>query len=110
MHHPATNSLVTLLARLIVGERSNFKIFLRTRKIMVMHNNERGECCLRTLVDRKRKHYNDAVDVVVRLHDPTDQVPNARHLRVQHTFSPMMSLELRSSRVLRESFVSTTAW
>ena len=24
-----------------------------------------------------------AVDVVVRLHDPTDQVPNARHLRVQ---------------------------
>ena len=35
-----------------VGERSNFKIFLRTRKIMVMHNNERGECCPRTLVDR----------------------------------------------------------
>ena len=25
-----------------VGERSNFKIFLRTRKIMVMHSNERG--------------------------------------------------------------------
>ena len=25
MHHPATNSLATLLARLIVGERSNFK-------------------------------------------------------------------------------------
>ena len=38
-----------------VGERSNFKTFLRTRKIMVMHSNERGECCLRTLVDRKRK-------------------------------------------------------
>ncbi len=35
-----------------VGERSNFKIFLRTRKIMVMHSNEREECCLRTLVDR----------------------------------------------------------
>ena len=48
------------------------KKFLRTRKIMVMHSNERGECCLRTLVDRKRKHYNNAVDVVVRLHDPTD--------------------------------------
>ena len=39
-----------------VGERSNFKNFLRTRKIMVMHSNERGECDLRTLVDRQRKH------------------------------------------------------
>ena len=37
-----------------------------------MHINERGECCLRTLVDRKRKSYDNAVDVVVRLHDPTD--------------------------------------
>ena len=48
---------------------------------MVMHSNERGECCPRTLVDRKRKRYHNAVDVVVRLHDPTDQVPNTRHLR-----------------------------
>ena len=39
---------------------------------MVVHSNERGECCLRTLVDRKRKRYINAVDVVVRLHDPTD--------------------------------------
>ena len=39
---------------------------------MVMDSNERGECRLRTLVDRKRKHYDNAVDVVVRLHDPTD--------------------------------------
>ena len=31
------------------------KKILRTRKIMVMHSNERGECCPRTLVDRKRK-------------------------------------------------------
>ena len=37
-----------------------------------MHSNERGECCLRTLVDRKRKRYDNAVNVVVRLHDPTD--------------------------------------
>ena len=37
-----------------------------------MHNNERGEYCLRTLVNRKRKRYDNAVDVVVRLHDPTD--------------------------------------
>ena len=39
---------------------------------MVMHSDERGECCLRTLVDRKRKRYDNAVDVVVCLHDPTD--------------------------------------
>ena len=44
------------------------KKFLRTRKIMVMYSNERGECCLRTLVDLKRKCYDNAVDVVVRLH------------------------------------------
>ena len=47
------------------------KKILRTRKIMVMHNNERGECRQRTLVDRKRKHYENAVDVVVCLHDLT---------------------------------------
>ena len=28
--------------------------------------------CPHTLVDRKRKRYDNAVDVVVRLHDPTD--------------------------------------
>ena len=39
---------------------------------MVMHSNEKGRVCLCTLVDRKRKRYNNAVDVVVRLHDPTD--------------------------------------
>ena len=37
-----------------------------------MHSNERGECCLRTLVDRKRKHYDNVVDVVVRLHNLTN--------------------------------------
>ena len=92
-----------------VGERSNFKKFLRTHKIVVMHSNERGECCPRTLVDRQRKRYYNAVDVVVRLHNSTDQVPNTRHLRVQHTFSSVMSHELRSSRALQESSVSTTA-
>ena len=55
------------------------KNFLRTRKIMVMHSNERGECDLRTLVDRQWKRL---VDVVVRLHGPTDQAPKLRHLRV----------------------------
>src|SRR3954469_23408692 len=49
---------------------------------MVMHSNERGECCPCTLIDRKRKCYDNAVDVVVRLHGPTDQAPKLRHLRV----------------------------
>ena len=49
---------------------------------MVMHSNKRGECCPRTLVDRKRKRYDNAVDVVVHLHGPTDQAPKLRHLRV----------------------------
>ena len=46
---------------------------------MMMHINERGECDLRTLVDQQRKCL---VDVVVRLHGPTDQAPKLRHLRV----------------------------
>ena len=49
---------------------------------MVMHSNERGECCLRTLVDRKWERYDNVVDVVIRLHGPTDQAPKLRHLRV----------------------------
>ena len=61
-----------------VGERSNFKKILRTRKIMVMHSNERGEYRPRTLVDRKRKRYENTVDVVVRLHDLTD--PSTEHM------------------------------
>ena len=56
-----------LLGNVVISKK-----FLRTRKIMVMHSNERGECRPRTLVDRKRKRYDNAVDVVVRLHDPTD--------------------------------------
>ena len=39
---------------------------------MVMHSNEREEYRPRTLVDRKWKRYENAVDVVERLHDPTD--------------------------------------
>ena len=50
--------------------------------------------CLRTLVDRKRKCFNNAVDVVELLLAQTDQVPNVRHLRVLHTFSTMTSLDL----------------
>ena len=49
---------------------------------MVMHSNERGECSLRTLVDRQQKRYDNAVDVVVRLHVPADQAPKLWHLQV----------------------------
>ena len=70
------------------------KKFLRTRKIMVMHSNERGECCPRTLIDCKRKRYDNAVDVVVRLHDRPILVPNVRHLRDLHMFSSVTSHEL----------------
>ena len=62
--------------------------------IMVMHSNKRGECCPRTLVDRKRKHYDNAVDVVVHLHDRPILVPNVRHLCDLHTFSSATSREL----------------
>ena len=59
-----------------------------------MHSNERGECCLRTLVDRKWKRYDNAVDVVVRLHDRPILVPKVRHLRDLHTFGSVTSHEL----------------
>ena len=39
---------------------------------MVMHSNEREEYRPRTLVDRKRKRYENVVDVLKRIHDPTD--------------------------------------
>ena len=52
--------------------------------------------CVRYLIGRIVKTYDyiNHVDVVERLHDPTDQVPNVRHLRVQHTVSSMTYLEL----------------
>ena len=37
-----------------------------------MCSNERGESCLRALVHHKWKRYDNAVDVVVCLHDLTD--------------------------------------
>ena len=56
-----------LLGNVVISKK-----FLRTRKIMVMHSNEREEYRPCTLVDRKWKRYEKAVDVVVCLHDPTD--------------------------------------
>ena len=59
-----------------------------------MHSNERGECCPRTLVDRKRKRYDNVVDVLVHLHDRPILAPKVRHLRDLHTFKLVTSHEL----------------
>ena len=53
-----------------------------------------GECCPRTLVDRKRKRYDNTVDVVVRLHDRSILVLKVRHLRDLHTFGSVTSHKL----------------
>ena len=72
-----------LLGNVVISKK-----FLRTRKIMVMHSNERGECRPRTLVDHKGKQYENTVDVVVRLHDPTDPTtkrtapPSSAHVQL----------------------------
>ena len=42
----------------------------------------------------KAEALSNTVNVVERLRDPTDQVPNARHLCDLHMFSSVMSLEL----------------
>ena len=53
-----------------------------------MRINKRGECCLRILVDRKRKRYDNTVNVVERLHDPTDpstedtEPPRSAHVQL----------------------------
>ena len=77
-----------------MGNVVNSKIYLRTCKIMVMHSNEREECSPCTLVDRKRKRYENAVDVVIRLHDRPILAPKVRHLRDLHTFGSVTSHEL----------------
>ena len=71
---------------------------------MVMHSNERGEYCPRTLVDRKRKRYENAVDVVVHLHDRPILVPNVRHLLDLHTFSSVTSHELMIQQSVEGEF------
>ena len=48
---PDVNDLFSDMTIGMLGNVVISKNFLRTRKIMVMHSNERGECDLRTLVD-----------------------------------------------------------
>ena len=85
---------------ILLGNIVISKNFLRTRKIMVMHSNERGECCPCTLVDCKRKRYDNTVDVVVRLHDRPILVPNVRHLHDLHTFGSVTSHELTIQQIV----------
>src|SRR4051812_29031631 len=86
---------MSLLGNVVISKK-----LLRTHRIMVRHSNERGEGCPRTLVDRKRKRLHNAVDVGVRLHDPTDPStertapPSSAHVQlddvprtpIQHSF------------------------
>ena len=71
-----------------------------------MHSNEREECCLHTLVDRSRKRYIDTVDVVVRLHDPTDPStkrtapPSSAHVQLDDVLSFLIQQDGRSSRLV----------
>ena len=73
----------TVLGNVVISKK-----ILRTRKIMVMHSNERVECCLRTLVDRRRKRYDNAVDVVVLLRNSSQSSnertvpPHSAHVRL----------------------------
>ena len=71
----------------LLGNTVISKKILRTRKIMVTHSNERGEFRPRTLIDRTRKHYDNAVDVVICLHDrpilSTERTAPPRSVHVQ---------------------------
>ena len=80
-----------------VGERSrNSKIFLRNTKIYLWRDQQRVEresastypC--RSLSGSVQVNGVDGVVLVV-IQITDDQVPNGRHLRVQHTYSPVTS-------------------
>ena len=74
-----------------------------------MHSNERKKCCLRTLLDRKRKRYDNTVDVVVHPHDPTNPStegtapPRSAHVQLDDVPRTLDPAEVE------EGFVSTTA-
>ena len=74
-----------------------------------MHSNERGECCPRTLVDQKWKRYDNVVDVVVRLHNPTDlstegtAPPRSTHVQISDVPRTLDPAEVEGE------FLSTTA-
>ena len=61
---------------------------------MVMHRNKRERVLSMYPLDHKRKSYDNAVDVIVRLHDRPILVPKVQHLRDLHTFGSVTSHEL----------------
>ena len=69
------------------------KKYLRTRNdlSMEMYSNK-GESVSTYPHKPKAEAFDNAVDVVILLLAPTDQVPNVRHVRVLHTFSSVTSL------------------
>src|SRR3954465_7081272 len=72
---------------------------------MVMHSNERGECCLHTLVERSRSDHNVEEVVVRSPRDPTD--PGAvtpAPPSSWHTYSSVTLLGLRSSKAPGREF------
>src|SRR3954470_1326036 len=89
-----------LLGNVVISKK-----ILRTRKIMVMHSNERGECCLHTLVDRSGSDHN-VEEVVVRsprdTTDPGAVTPTRRSS--WHTFSSMTLFGIRSSKAPEREF------
>ena len=52
----------------------------------------------------KAEEFDNAFDVGELLLVPTDQAPNVRHLRVLHTFSSMISIELLIQQSVRGEF------
>ena len=97
--------MTMLLGNVVISKK-----ILRTHKIMVTHRNERGECCPCTLVDRKRKRYDNAVDVVVRLHGRPILVPKVRHLRDLHMFGSVTSHELSIQLSVEGELHQHDAW
>src|SRR3954465_3026777 len=72
---------------------------------MVMHSNERGECCLHTLVERSGSDHNVEEVVVRSPRDPTD--PGAvtpAPPSSWHTYSSVTLLGLRSSKAPGREF------
>ena len=52
----------------------------------------------------KAEAFSNAGDVVECLRDPTDPAPNVQHLRGQHTFSSMTSLQLFTQQRVEGEF------
>ena len=78
-----------------VGEHSNFKNIRTITKDLSRTSIATSRESVSTYPRRpKVEALNNAVDVVERLRDPTNQVLNTRHLRDLHTFSAVTSLEL----------------